>query len=38
MHLNKACLGRQDTTIEYKDIAMTNDVFNNLSKEQMQVL
>ena len=38
MHLNKACLRRQDTTIEYKDIAMTNDMFDNLSKEQMQVL
>ena len=37
-HLKKTCLRVYDQAVEFKDITMTNEVFNKLSDEQMEVL
>ena len=37
-HLKKTCLRGYDQAVEFKDITMTNEVFDKLSDEQMEVL
>ena len=37
-HLKKTCLRGYDQAVEFKDIMMTDEVFDELSDEQMEVL
>ena len=37
-HLKKTCLRGYDQAVEFNDITMTNEVFDKLSDEQMEVL
>ena len=37
-HLKKTCLRSYDQAVEFKDIMMTDEVFDKLSDEQMEVL
>ena len=38
IHLSKKCLRDQDCTVEYRDIIATDEVFEGLTEEQMEVL
>ena len=38
IHLSKKCLRDQDHTVEYRDIIATDEVFEGLTEEQMEVL
>ena len=38
IHLSKKCLRDQDCTIKYRDIIATDEVFEALTEEQMEVL
>lgn len=37
-HLKLPCLRKHDPTLEFKDIIMTDDIFEKMSKEQLDVL
>ena len=37
-HLKKSCLRGYNQAVEFKDIIMTDEVFDKLSDEQMEVL
>ena len=37
-HLDTSCLRKNDQTVNWKDIMMTDEVFEELSREQMEVL
>ena len=37
-HSKKTCLRGYDQAVEFKDITMTDEVFDKLSNEQMEVL
>ena len=37
-HLNMACLCKNDSSVEYRDITMNDEFFQNLTREQIEIL